>query len=60
MYNQLGLDERRMKAYERSNRIVIKGKPVLEHHLVNRGRSCNNEKRKHRIDNDDYYMLFYD
>jgi hypothetical protein len=39
---------------------VIKGKPVLHHHLVNRGKSMNSEKRKQKTDNDDYYILFYD
>ena len=51
---------KRKKAEERSHRFVIKGRKVMEHHLIHKGEK--KEKRRENIDKDnyDYNMLFYD
>lgn len=53
-------DLKRKKADERSHRIVIKGRKVMEHHIINKNKKEIASMANTNKENNDYYMLFYD
>jgi hypothetical protein len=51
---------KRKKADERTHRIVIKGRKVMEHHMVSKGPKKVTNFQSLNKDNDENYMLYYD
>lgn len=48
------------KAEERSHRIIIKGRKVMERSNLNKGQRRVRRKENTKNEDDEYYMLFYD
>ncbi len=49
-----------MKASERSNRIVIRGRPIMTHSNINKKEKKREDNVKLYNDDDDKYMLYYE
>jgi len=48
------------KANERSNRIIIKGRKVMEHGHINKGKKKKEKLENEDNEEDEKYMLYYD
>lgn len=48
------------KSNERSNRLIIKGRKVMEHGHINKGKKKKEKLEKDENEEDEKYMLYYE
>lgn len=53
-------DIKEKKANERSNRIIIKGRKVMEHGFINKVAKIKENLEKKKDETDEKFMLYFD